>query len=342
MLDCDARSIVLGGVLGNLKTSHAGFKAASPSRARGHFAQHCNKEIQENADENNLEEAESWMQKTVASGLEPTIESLKALLRAWTRHGMLTKAEEWFTKVASPALHPEFSMLELDATCYNTMAQAFAENGDAIRSERYAADMKTLGFAISQRCYTALVRCCLQNNDARRAHCWCKEMIEDAGFKKPNKAMMIMLIRMLADSGNTTSANKWLGYMSDMHLKVDQETYEHVRRVHPVTIIPSQLSGEVSQPIPPGVQPVLLKGEHDKRRDAREKIWAGPRHTPRRHLAPLSARPRLRPLEMPTQTPPRQLRTAPARPPGQLPPMSEEELRPQTTPAQAGRIEIDR
>jgi tetratricopeptide (TPR) repeat protein len=240
----------------------------------------------------NVDEAEAWMNKMLASGSDPQLESLKELLRAWAANGRLTKMEEWFAKAASPALYPEMNLFQLDAACYNIVALAFAEAGDTVRSEQYAREMQSLGFQINQKCYTALARCYLQKNDPRRAHAWCLEMVEGAGFKKPNKAVLLEVIRSLADQGNVSSANKWLGYMFDNNIRADDETYDYVRRAHPAIIIPTQLSGESWTPVPPLIKPVTLNGEGIVRRELKEKVWAGPKHTPRHHLSSLTERER--------------------------------------------------
>jgi len=253
------------------------------------YSQHCNQQCQGNAASGCVEEAEAWMNKMLATGADPQLNSLKELLRAWAAKGMLAKIEEWFAKAASPALYPEMNCLELDEVCYDIVAQAFAQAGDIIRSEQYAREMEGLGFKISQKCYIALARCCLRNADPRRAHYWCLDMVEGAGFKKPNKAVLLDVIRALADQGNVASANKWLGYMSENNIKADEDTYDHVRRVHPAIIIPAQLSGETWRPVPAFVKSVTLNGEGIVRRELQEKVWAGPKHTPRPHLSSLSA-----------------------------------------------------
>lgn len=269
------------------------------------YSQNCNQQCQEKAAAGCVEEAEAWMNKMLSSGSDPQLESLKELLRLWTAKGMLTKMEEWFAKAASPALYPEMNMLRLDAACYNIIAKAFAEAGDIVKAEQYAREMQGLGFQIGQQCYTALVRCCLRDKDPRRAHFWCLDMIEGAGFKKPNKAILHDMIRQLADQGNVASANKWLGYMFDNNIKADEDTYDYVRRVCPNVIIPTQLSGETSRPIPALIMPVALNGEGIVRRELKEKVWAGPKHTPRPHLSSLSERERrrARPLMSPSSKP---------------------------------------
>jgi len=58
--------------------------------------------------------------------------------------------------------------------------------------------------------------------------------------------LVLELAHALADSGNTQSANRWLGFVVESGRSPEDapETWEHVRAAHPVYIIPTLLSGE--------------------------------------------------------------------------------------------------
>mmetsp|Transcript_71614 Transcript_71614/g.142111 ORF Transcript_71614/g.142111 Transcript_71614/m.142111 type:complete len:513 (+) Transcript_71614:87-1625(+) len=226
------------------------------------------------ADSDKLEQAEQWMKKMDArKGFQPEVRAVNALIRAYIRAGNFLKAEEWFLQLLNPHLSPELGNIAPDSSTFNYMIRLCAQAGELVFAEAHIEDMKRFGLKPTLLTYSALVRGCIKVGEARRGHRWfecllasgCAEHLaafdavsiasERARAKCGLKVLWDMkllddivleLAYTLADSGNTESANRWLGFAVESGRSPEDapETWEHVRAAHPVHIIPTLLSGE--------------------------------------------------------------------------------------------------
>merc|ERR1712039_894651 len=141
------------------------------------------------------------MNKLIADGRTPDQASFNAVVTSLAQSGDLEQADDWFNRPLTSALHPELVAVAPDATSYNALVVASAQHGDLPRAETYARTMQSEGMTLTFQSYTSLIQVCLQQLECRRAHRWCEEMVA-TGWTKPNKAMMVNLVRTLSDSGN--------------------------------------------------------------------------------------------------------------------------------------------
>lgn len=229
------------------------------------------------------------------SGVHPEVRTFNMLISSAARLGEFDKAEEWFSRVKQPALHPELIGLQPSPESYNTMIQMFTGVGDIIRAEKWFnmiwLDVEVRATLAS---HIALIRACLEAGEVRRAHRWAEELVKKGCAKNPDYApimvkrtrngpqfqqdwdvggfvaMILALIEALAKLGNFKTVSRWLRYLVDCGVKPEEapETWAVVRRVYPREIIPAVLSGESDAagalPAPPRTKPVVLSGEEDK------------------------------------------------------------------------------
>jgi len=179
-----------------------------------------------------------------------------------------------------PALYPELTAIAVTVAVYNSLVVAYAEQNRLASAEKHARDMGDKGLGLDKTSYECLVRASLNTGQSRRAHQWGLEM-NAAGFRKPNISLMRSLICALSDAGNTQSANHWLAFMAEIGQPMDQQTYEVVRTVHPLEIVPAALSGEVGRAEPPVVRPACLAGERRLSKTTDGAVQVERRLTPR-------------------------------------------------------------
>lgn len=226
------------------------------------------------ADSGKLEQAEQWMKKLDArKGFPPEVRAVNALIRAFIHAGNFFKAEEWFLQLLNPHLSPELGNIAPDSSTFNYMIRLCAEAGELVYAEAHIEDMNRFGVIPTLLTYSALVRGCIKVGEVRRGHRWferllangCAEHLEafDAASIKVERArakcglqvvwnmqlldeLVLELARALANTGNTQSANGWLGFAVESGRSPEDapEVWEHVRAAHPVDIIPTLLSGE--------------------------------------------------------------------------------------------------
>mmetsp|Transcript_23504 Transcript_23504/g.41321 ORF Transcript_23504/g.41321 Transcript_23504/m.41321 type:complete len:434 (+) Transcript_23504:144-1445(+) len=239
------------------------------TRSKLLYHTHINHELQEAAARNEVESAEGYLSQMFRSGTRPNIDSFNGFLQALVNTQDLPKAEFWFQKLRHPALHPELFGLEPNSQTFDVMLQAHAANGSLGQAETYAKDAFNLDFELSNKSYVTLVRVWLDQGEPRRAHRWFATMVA-AGFDKPNRALIIDLIKKLADSGNGGSAEHWLAFMAARKHTLDEGIYNFVRERHPFDIIPCQLSGDVAKLgvkglrlAPALLKPAYLRGEEE-------------------------------------------------------------------------------
>jgi pentatricopeptide repeat protein len=235
-------------------------KSWGPGRSAKISTQYANRMIVFAAENGNVLEAHGRMESMRRDGLKPDGASFNALLSALISSKDIGRAEEWLASLSTPALYPELTGIGVTAGVYNALVVAHAEQNRLASAEQHARDMEDKGLRLDKMSYESLLRACLSTGQSRRAHQWCLEMIA-AGFKKPNVSLMRSLICALTDAGNTQSANHWLAFMAEAGHPMDQQTYELVRTVHPLEIVPAALSGEVGRAEPPVVRPACLAGE---------------------------------------------------------------------------------
>jgi len=235
-------------------------------------ADHYSQQIQEAAQNGEVDAAERAMYKVCNTALEPDIVAFNALLEALAKQNEMEKAEIWMMNMTTPAFHPKFSDFQGDAKTYNIMVEAYGRQGNMPGAEKWANDARAKGYKLVLPSYMALIRACLNKGETRRAHRWAMEMIA-SGVRKPNKEVMNNLVHALADVGNTQSANYWLGYMADSRIRLDDATYSYVRNVHPDEIVPGCLSGEHPAPLPPEARPATLLGEQGMATEARRSFY---------------------------------------------------------------------
>lgn len=227
-----------------------------------------------NADSDKLEQAEQWMKKLDArKGFPPEVRAVNALIRAYIRAANFQLAEEWFLQLLNPHLSPELGNIAPDSSTFNYMIRLCAEAGELVYAEAHIEDMKRFDVRPTFLTYSALVRGCIKVGEARRGHRWFESLLAngcaehpaafDAATVASERArakcglkpvwdlrllddVVLELAHALADSGNTQSANRWLGFavQSGRSPADAPETWEHVRAAHPVHIIPTLLSGE--------------------------------------------------------------------------------------------------
>eukprot|EP00747_Dinoflagellata_sp_TGD_P179269 gnl/TRDRNA2_/TRDRNA2_29812_c0_seq1.p1 gnl/TRDRNA2_/TRDRNA2_29812_c0~~gnl/TRDRNA2_/TRDRNA2_29812_c0_seq1.p1 ORF type:complete len:341 (+),score=78.31 gnl/TRDRNA2_/TRDRNA2_29812_c0_seq1:103-1125(+) len=254
----------LPGVAPSKSPAKSGTRAKSADKAEGgrnfSVSGFRNNKVTEAAHRGDLQEAESYMAMLLDGAGVPYVKAFNALLEALAQKGEIEKADAWFIKAFTPALYPGAASLELDAESYNVMVQAFAGHGDMARAEKYAREAESLNFPLNLASYMQLAKTFCANGEIRRAHRWCKHGVSH-GVKKFQKQFMNELVRALADQGNHEAAVEWLGFMADMHLRLDESTYDHVRSLHPGEQIPAQLSGEFGKPGKPACKPPALRGE---------------------------------------------------------------------------------
>lgn len=78
------------------------------------------------------------------------------------------------------------------------------------------------GFSPKPVSYLSLIDACIKASEPRRANCWLEKMIE-AGVPA-KKGTILEVVRALAASGNTLTAERWLSHMTGSGLRPDQET----------------------------------------------------------------------------------------------------------------------
>lgn len=272
-------------------------KSWGPGRSAKISTQYANRMIVVAAQNGNVLEAHGRMESLRREGLKPDAESFNALLSALISSRDIDRAEEWLASLSTPALYPELTGIGVTADVYNALVVAHAEQNRLAIAEKHAQDMKDKGLRLDKMSYESLLRACLSTGQSRRAHQWSLEM-NAAGFVKPNVSLMRSLIWALTDAGNTKSANHWLDFMAQSGHPMDQQTYELVRTVHPLEIVPAALSGEVGRAEPPVVRPACLAGER-RLTSADGAAQAGQRFIPLAGVA--SARQRIPALMLDTQ-----------------------------------------
>jgi len=221
---------------------------------------HCNDKALEAVVRGKVDEAEQWLQKLCDKSQEPLLPVFNGFLQLLANSGGSQKIEEWLIKLCAPALRPPFSILSPDGETYSIAVEACAQAGNLPRAEHWAAEAKRTSRQLNLQSYYALVDACLAQNEPRRAHQWLRAAV-DSGHKKLSKKAVEVLVRSLTDTGNTNSANEWLGYMAELGLPLNASTYTHVRAAHPVEVVPLRLSGEHQFPVAPKVRPAKLRGE---------------------------------------------------------------------------------
>jgi len=222
--------------------------------------QYANRMVAIAAENGNVLEAHGRMESLRRDGLKPDGVAFNALLSALISAQDLDRTEEWLASLSTPALYPELTGISVTADVYNELVVAYAEQNRLASAEKHARDMQDKGLKLDKTSYESILRACLSTGQSRRAHQWGLEM-NAAGFRKPNISLMRSLICALTDAGNTKSANHWLAFMAEVGQPMDQQTYEIVRTVHPLEIVPAALSGEVGRAEPPVVRPACLAGE---------------------------------------------------------------------------------
>jgi len=223
-------------------------------RAKGEF---CRRMLLSAVDRGDAVEAVERLEKLCSEGLDPDSKSFNAVVTLLAQQGDLEKAEAWFQKPSEPSLHPELADVTPDGGCYIAMVVLCAERADIPRAEKYANAAQAAGCRLDVRAYQAVVRACIDSSEPRRAHVWASAMLA-AGCTKFNKALMSSLVKGLADTNNAQSADYWLTHMADMGQRLDKDTYNYVRRLHPMEIVPTGLSGEGFRPRPPETRPATV------------------------------------------------------------------------------------
>lgn len=262
-----------------------------------------------NADAGKLNGAENWMEKLNAkTGIEPEVHSFNTLLISFTKAGEHDKAEKWFARCGTPALHPELVGMCPTAESYNIMIQMFTKADEIRKAEKWflntERDMQIRPTLASQ---LSLIKACLRLHESRRAHQWAKYLIENGCQQNENYApefvkaerfkfhttwewnvssltdTLLAVVEALAALGNSHTADEWLRYLVGCGLKPEEaySTWEKVRKVHPKEIISTILSGEQADPCSPGLPPrtkmATLFGEgHRRGSSIRKSIDARP------------------------------------------------------------------
>lgn len=263
---------------------------------RRDFKSHlCNGLVRFSAGEGQTDKAERWMTKLDHHrGLEPEIRTFNALLQGLVDKDDFEKADTWFGKPFATALHPELGPMRPSAASYDIMVQAASQAGDLVRAERYLFACIDRGFRPHRRTFISVVRCFLGAQQPKRAHSWMEDFVERGcshhssyrpeavkqtmaslrSLRKYDPEEQFGLVRELAanlaGSGNTASANYWLGYLVACGVRPDDamETWDYVRSCSPRRIMPASLHCEISEPdvcATASVQvPALLNGEREQ------------------------------------------------------------------------------
>jgi len=246
------------------------------------------------AEENNYDKAQDWMETLDArKGFVPELRSVHALIRSAMQSRDLDSADEWFTKLLEPKLHPELAGLEPDIEIFDTMIRTCAEVGDIGRSEKYLQAMRCWRDGSARpalRSWVSVIKCCCEGGEARRGHRWLESLVNEGSnefgdYKSASvceermrfssmrrfdldafDALVKFVIRSLVDIGHTITSNLWLNYLVETGTppESDPDIWEHVRTLHPPEIVPLVLSGEMPNNIPgsPGrTSPATLSGE---------------------------------------------------------------------------------
>lgn len=219
-----------------------------------------------------VEHAARWMSKLDSTrGYVPSVEAFNALLRATTRRGDWTKADEWFNRPDTPVLHPELGTLQPNAESYDIMAQAAASFGDVVRAEKYMRLAKERGLKVSRKTFSRIICKLLEQREARRAHHWAHLLIIEGccqvecyepwvvrNEKHKLRSTQIFsplaiyelvgeVIKGLADTGNTQTANAWLEYLVECGVNSEdyKDLWTYVRKATPLEIVPAGLSAEM-------------------------------------------------------------------------------------------------
>lgn len=285
---------------------------------RRDFKSHlCNGLVRFSAGEGQTDKAERWMTKLDHHrGLEPEIRTFNALLQGLVDKGDLEKADIWFGKPFAAALHPELGPMRPSSASYDIMVQAAAQAGDLVRAERYLFACLDRGFRPHRNSFISVVRCLIGAQQPKRAHSWMEEYVERGcsshssyrpeavkqtmsclrSLRKYDPEEHFCLVRdlaaNLAGSGNTVSANRWLGYLVECGVRPDDamETWDYVRSFSPRRIMPASLHCEITEPdmlATASVQvPALLHGEREQALEERARHRYALAVTPVRTASP--------------------------------------------------------
>lgn len=279
------------------QTWKGGAHALQERLRRDFKSQLCNGLVRFSANEGQMDKAERWMSKLDHHrGLEPEIKTFNALLQGLVDKGDLEKADVWFGKPFAAALHPELGPMRPDAASYDIMVQAATQAKDLVRAERYLFACMDSGFRPHRKSLISVINCFLSAQQPKRAHSWMEEFVvrgcsnhesyrpeavkQTMAFLRslrdydPEEHFCVVkeLAASLAASGNTASANHWLGYLVECGVRPDDaiETWEQVRSASPRRILPANLHCEIygtDMLAKASVQvPALLSGEGDQDR----------------------------------------------------------------------------
>jgi len=250
-----------------------------------------------NADAGKLANAENWMERLdTRLGITPDVRSLNNLLHSCAKLGEFDKAEDWIARCGMPALHPELAGLEPTAESYDIMIQMFTRAGELHRAEKWIhAIEKDMQIRPNLTSQLGLIKACLQLEQVVRAHRWATHLVKNGCAQNATYApdivkaervkyrssqrwnvsglidTVITVTEALAGMENSHAAHQWLRYLVGCGLKPEDAygTWEKVRKVHPMQIISTVLSGEQADPSSPGLPPrtklASLFGEGVKR-----------------------------------------------------------------------------
>ena len=137
--------------------------------------------------------------------------------------------DEWVSKPAAPALHPELGSLALDLETYSMLVELASKADDVVRAERYAEEAAARGLRLSRRSLCQVAWAHLRAGEPRRAHLRAEALIKQGSAERPNYLPAVVkqelqtwrsqrswdpeevvdlvdaLARSLADSGNAAT-----------------------------------------------------------------------------------------------------------------------------------------
>jgi len=163
--------------------------------------------------------AEYWLQLALRLGVQATEVAFEFLISAFAKNNKSVKAAQWFNEMVGAGLSPSSS-------CFNTVLNACAKDGDVDRVEKLRTLAEERRWETSDGAYHAVVKMFVQRRDIPRAESWTSKMIADGRAVAP--MTFNLLIDACAKAGESRSAEAHLATMIDKGCAPNLITYNSV------------------------------------------------------------------------------------------------------------------